>query len=69
VVVEELDESDNWLTTLRETEIAEPPQELTRECRELRAILATSCATARKKQEQEAKQKAGKPKPATRNRK
>ena len=46
--LEELDESDHWLTVLRDNETALPPQELRTECQELRAILAKSVATARK---------------------
>ena len=49
VVVEELDEAEHWLTALRDAEIAIPPQDLIRSCRQLRAILATSCATARRR--------------------
>jgi len=48
-VVEELDESKHWLTMLRDSEVKEPPQDLITECSELRAILATSCATARQR--------------------
>ncbi len=47
-VVEELDESDHWLTAIRDSELQNPPQNLITECDELRAILAKSCATARK---------------------
>jgi four helix bundle protein len=47
-VVEELDESDHWLAAIRDSELKNPPQNLITECKELRAILAKSCATARK---------------------
>ena len=49
-VVEELDESKHWLTMLRDSDVKQPPQNLTTECTELRAILAKSCATARRRQ-------------------
>jgi four helix bundle protein len=49
-VVEELDESKHWLTMLRDSEIKQPPQNQITECTELRAILAKSCATARRRQ-------------------
>jgi len=48
VVVEELDEADHWLSVLRDAGIAHPPQNLITECRELRAITATSVTTARR---------------------
>src|SRR5687768_2380305 len=47
VVVEELDEADHWLTLIRDSGRVAPPQSLITECRELRAILATSRATSR----------------------
>src|SRR6476620_7435826 len=48
-VVEELDESKHWLTMLGDSNLKKPPQNLITECTELRAILAKSCATARRK--------------------
>jgi len=45
--VEELDECDMWLSTIEASAFALPPQELQREARELRAILATSLTTGR----------------------
>ena len=48
VVLEELDEADHWLSVLREVPIADPPQNLITECRELRAVVATSITTARR---------------------
>ncbi len=48
VVVEELDEAEHWLSVLADAGIAQPPQNLITECRELRAITATSVATARR---------------------
>jgi four helix bundle protein len=50
IVVEELDESKHWLNMLLDSDIKEPPQNLITECTELRAILAKSCATARRRQ-------------------
>jgi four helix bundle protein len=50
IVVEELDESDHWLAMLRDSGVKEPPQNLITECSELRAILAKSCATGRRRQ-------------------
>jgi hypothetical protein len=47
-VVEELDETDRWLAAIRDSDIKTPPQNLITECQELRAILAKSCATARR---------------------
>jgi four helix bundle protein len=47
-VVEELDETDHWMAAIRDSGIKEPPQNLITECHELRAILAKSCATARR---------------------
>jgi four helix bundle protein len=49
LVVEELDETDHWLETMKDSDVKDPPQELITQCKELRAILAKSCATARKK--------------------
>ena len=49
VVLEELDEAEHWLSMLRDAGIAEPPQNLISECRELRAVVATSITTARRK--------------------
>jgi four helix bundle protein len=49
IVVEELDESDHWLALIRDSGLKEPPQNLITECKELRAILAKSCATGRRK--------------------
>lgn len=49
IVLEELDESDHWLTMVRDSGAAIPPQNLLTECRELRAILAKSASTARKR--------------------
>src|SRR5688572_12124323 len=46
VVIEELDESDNWLVVIRDAELGMPPQNLISEARELRAILAESRATS-----------------------
>jgi four helix bundle protein len=48
-VVEELDETDHWLATVKDSDLKDPTQKLISECKELRAILAKSCATARKK--------------------
>lgn len=48
VVVEELDEADHWLAVLRDAGIAQPPQNLISECKELLAITATSVTTARR---------------------
>jgi four helix bundle protein len=47
VVLEELDEADHWLALLSDVPIADPPQNLITECRELRAIVATCIRTAR----------------------
>jgi four helix bundle protein len=47
IVLEELDESDHWLAMMRDSGLAKPPQNLLTECRELRAVLAKSAATAR----------------------
>ena len=47
-VVEELDESDHWMAAIRDSDLKTPPQNLITECQELRAILAKSCATARR---------------------
>jgi four helix bundle protein len=47
VVIEELDESEHWLAFLSDSGLATPPQDLRTECRELRAILATSQRTAK----------------------
>jgi four helix bundle protein len=49
IVVEELDESDHWLAKIRDSKLKEVPQNLITECKELRAILARSCATSRRK--------------------
>jgi hypothetical protein len=49
MVVEELDETDHWLETIKDSDLKDPPQELITQSRELRAILAKSCATARRK--------------------
>ena len=49
IVVEELDESDHWLAKIRDSKLKEVPQNLITECKELRAILAKSCATSRRK--------------------
>jgi hypothetical protein len=57
IVVEELDESDHWLTLIVDAKLAEPPPKLRGECRELRALLATSCATARRKKREAAERK------------
>jgi four helix bundle protein len=51
VVLEELDEAEHWLSLLRDAEIIEPPPNLISECRELRAIVATSITTARNKRD------------------
>ena len=48
-VVEELDEAKHWLAMLRDSDVKEPPQHLITECSELRAILAKSCSTARRR--------------------
>jgi hypothetical protein len=47
-VLEELDETDHWLSMLSDAGISQPPQKLITECRELRAIVATSITTARR---------------------
>ena len=51
LVVEELDEADHWLTLIRDSGLDAPPQNLITECCQLRAILATSRATSRRKAE------------------
>jgi hypothetical protein len=56
-VVEELDESDHWMAAIRDSDLKEPPQNLIDECQELRAILAKSCATARRKERRRKKAK------------
>jgi hypothetical protein len=43
-----LDEADLWLAVLRDAGIAQPPQNLISECKELLAITATSVTTARR---------------------
>lgn len=48
VVVEELDEADHSLAVLRDAGVAQPPQNLITEYRELLAITATSVTTARR---------------------
>ena len=50
IVVEEIDEADHWLQMMSDSGLATPSQNLISECRQLRAILATSLATARRKQ-------------------
>src|SRR3954465_8229400 len=45
--LEELDECDEWFSTIEEAPLAAAPQKLRSEARELRAILATSLATGR----------------------
>ena len=45
-VVEELDEADHWLSIIQDSDLPKPPQDLIIECRQLRAILATSWATS-----------------------
>ena len=47
VVLEEIDEAEHWLSMLSDAGIAQPPQNLISECRELRAIVAKSITTAR----------------------
>ena len=47
VVVEELDETDHWLSLLADARIAQPPQEMITECKELLAILTKSVDTGR----------------------
>ena len=47
VVLEELDEADHWLGLLSDVPIADPPQNLLAECRELRAVVAKCIGTAR----------------------
>lgn len=49
IVIEELDEADHWLAMIEDAGVAHPPQNLRTECRELRAVLAKSAATARKR--------------------
>lgn len=49
VVLEELDEADHWLSMLTDSGIGSPPQHLHTGARRLRAILAKSAATARKR--------------------
>jgi four helix bundle protein len=56
-VVEELDESDHWMAAVRDSDLKEPPQNLITECQQLRAILAKSCATARRKESRRKKAK------------
>jgi four helix bundle protein len=48
-VVEELDETAHWLETIEDSGLKDPPQQLITQCKELRAILAKSCKTARTK--------------------
>lgn len=48
VVLEELDETEHWLSVLGDSGIATPDQNLITECRQLRAIIATSITTARR---------------------
>ncbi len=49
VVIEELDECDHWLSMISDSSLAAPPQNLITESRALRAVLAKSAATARKR--------------------
>lgn len=49
VVIEELDECDHWLSMIADSSLAAPPQNLITESRALRAVLAKSAATARKR--------------------
>jgi four helix bundle protein len=51
-VVEELDECDHWLTLIKDAEVGPLSQNLLTDCGELRAILAKSLATARRKRRQ-----------------
>ena len=53
VVVEELDEADHWLAVLQAAQIAQPPQNLITECRELLAITSTSVTTARRRRDED----------------
>jgi four helix bundle protein len=48
-VVEEIDETDHWLAAIVDRGFQNVSQNLRSECRELRAILAKSYATARRR--------------------
>jgi four helix bundle protein len=49
IVLEELDETEHWLSLMTDAGLAAPPQNLLTEGRELRAILAISLTTAKRR--------------------